>query len=129
MEENELKPVETAQEAETQPTRDEILAISRQENKQGDEREKNLYGKGLQIAYSIGVILIGVISLVNAIVVDKTPVELWIVYMGITSVWALYYGIKVGKHRPLFLTCGILCGIACIFFIVIWILGLCGVLL
>ncbi len=134
MEENENKPVEEVSQTEevstesVQLSREEILAISRNENKNGDEREKNLYGKGLQIAYSIGVILIGVISLVNSIVVGKTPVELWIVYMGITAVWALYYGIKVGKHRPLYLTCGILCSIVCVLFTVYWILGLCGVI-
>ena len=109
------------------PTRDEILESSREENKQGDEREKNIYGKGLQIAYSVGIILIGIISLVNTIVVDKTPVELWIVYMGITAVWSLYYGIKVDKRRPLFLACGIICSITFIFFTVSWILELCGV--
>lgn len=126
---NENKPLETTEETNAQLTREEILESSRKENKQGDEREQNLYGKGIRLAYSIGVILIGIISLVNAIVVDKSPAELWIVYMGMTAVWSLYYGIRVGKHRPLFLFCGIFCSLTCVFFIVIWILGLCGVVL
>ena len=83
----------------------------------------------MRIAYSIGVILIAVISLVNTIVLGETPVELWIVYMGITAAWSLYYGIKVNKRRPLFLACGIICSITCVFGTVIWILGLCGVVL
>ena len=127
MKEDELTSVEVKEETVTPPSRDEILAKSREENKQGDEREKIIYGKGLQIAFSIGIILIGIISLVNTIVVGKTPIELWIVYMGITAVWSLYYGIKAGKHRPLFLTCGIICSISFLFFTVTWILGLCGV--
>ena len=129
MEDKKIQPIEVTEEAVTPPTRDEILESSRVENKQGDEREKNIYGKALQIAYSIGIILIGVISLVNTIVVGKTPIELWIVYMGITAVWSLYYCIKVNKRRPLFLACGIICSIAFILFTVSWILELCGVAL
>lgn len=129
MENKENIPAETTAETNAQLTREEILEISRKENKQGDEREQNLYGKGMRIAYSIGVILIGIISIVNAIVIEKTPIELWMVYMGMTAVCLLYYGIKVGKNRPLFLACGIVCCIACVFFTVLWILGLCGVVL
>ncbi len=129
MENNENKPSDTTIETNAQLTREEILASSRKENKQGDERDKNLYNKGMRIAYSIGVLLIGIITIVNTIVLDKITAEIWIVYMGMTTAWSLYYGIKVRKHRPLFLACGIICGIACVFWIVYYILGLSGVAL
>ena len=128
MENDENKQAETTEEANSQLTREEILASSRQENKHGDEREQNINGKGMRLAYSIGILLIGIISLVNTIVLDKTPTEIWIVYMGMTAVWSLYYGIKVGKRRPLFLACGVICSITCVLFTVIWILELCGIM-
>lgn len=129
MENNENKPSESVEEADAQLTREEILESSREENKQGDERDRDLYNKGMRIAYSIGVFLIGIISIVNTVVLDKFTAEVWIVYTGMTTPWAFYYGIKVGKRRPLFIACGVICGIACVFYIVYWILGLCGVVL
>lgn len=129
MEDNENKPAKTTEEVNERLARDEILASSRKENKTGDEREQNLYGKGIQIAYSIGILFISIISIVNTIVLDKTPIELWIVYAAMTAVSSLYYAVRVGKHKPLFLACGIICGIACVFFTVMWILELCGVAL
>ena len=121
MEENENKEI-------TQLSREEILAISREENKNGDEREKQIYKNAIQIAYSIGLIMTGIILLVSSII-DKLPSELLIVYMGMSGTTGLYCGIKFTKHRRLFLASGIICLITCVFFIVFWILGLCGVVL
>lgn len=126
MENKEDKSTETSVNENKQLSREEILASSRKENKQGDEREINIFRKGLQIAFCIGIILIGVISLVNTLVVGSTPSELWIVYMGMTAVWSFYY-LKAGKRKPLFIACGVICSIACVLFTVSWILGLCGV--
>ncbi len=128
MENNESKPSATIK-ANAQLTREEILASSRKENKNGDERDQNLYNKSMSIAYSIGILLIVIITLVNTIVLDKITAEMWIVYTGMSTVWPLYFGIKVRKHRPLFLACGIICGIACVFWIVYYVLELCGVVL
>lgn len=129
MENNDNKSSEITEDANVQLTREEILESSRKENKQGDEREQDLYNKGVRLAYSLGVLLIGIITIVNTIVLNKIPTEIWIVYMGMTTVWSLYYGIKADKRRPLFLACGIICSIVCVFWIVYWILGLCGVVL
>lgn len=151
MEENENKPVEVAglkneaTEAEkqavmedalgeesAQPSRDEILAISRDENKKGDERELQVHYKAMNISYAVGVIIIGLIFLITAILGrgGKATKELMMVYMGMTATWSLYDAIKSGKsgkRRALYLTCGIICTIACLFYLVFWILELCGV--
>lgn len=129
MENNEHKPAENTEKVYEQLARDEILASSRKENKTGDEREQKLYGRGLQFAYSIGLLFIGVITMVNVTVLEKIPVELWIVYMAMTATSSLYNAIRIAKHRPLFLTCGIIGVIGCVFLTVSWILELCGVVL
>ena len=56
-----------------QPTREDILAASRNENKNGDEREKQIYKNAIQIAYSIGFILTCVIMLVSSVRVSFPP--------------------------------------------------------
>lgn len=126
MEENENKSVE---EEAVQPTREEILSASRRENKNGDERDNKIYLRGMQLAYSIGVVLISIVILTYSILDDKIiPKELMMVYMGMTTTWTLYYAVKSGKRRPLFISCGVVCAVAFVFFTVYWILGLCGVM-
>lgn len=110
-----------------QPTREEILAISRAENKNGDERERDIYKTAIQIAYSVGLLLTGIIIFVASIF-DSLPTELMIVYMGMSAATGLYCGIKSAQKRKLLLSCGVICSLLCVFFIVFWILELCGVL-
>lgn len=110
-----------------QPTREDILAASRNENKNGDEREKQIYKNAIQIAYSIGFILTCVIMLVSS-VMGKLSAELMIVYTGMSGTMGLYCGIKFTKRKPLFLACGAVCLFACAVFIVYWILQLCGII-
>lgn len=127
MEENEQNLTEEEVQPE-QPTRDEILAASRKENKNGDERETQTYNKALQLGYSVGFMCLALIMLVNIIVQDVLPVEMWISFSAIWATSGLYYGIKTNtKRRALFLTEGIFCSGTFIFFLVAWILRLCGV--
>lgn len=120
---------EPEQETKQPLSREEILAISRKENKNGDEREAQALRKGYQLAFSVGVLLIGVIVLVKVILSGKMPAELWIVYMAMLATWSLYYSVKTGKHKGLFIASGTLSFIACVFWTVYWILQLCGVVL
>ena len=83
----------------------------------------------MQLAYSIGVVLISIVILTYSILDDKIiPKELMMVYMGMTTTWTLYYAVKSGKRRPLFISCGVVCAVAFVFFTVYWILELCGVM-
>ena len=153
MEENEIKPVEqndteseatvtenkgveqsvgggqAATEESSQPSREEILAISRKENKNGDERDMQANQRGMGFAYSVGILICGLVYLVDVIVGREMPYELMMAYMGMTATWSIYYAIKNTKHRPLFWACGIVCAITFIFFTVFWILKLCGVVI
>lgn len=127
MQEDENKSQVVTEEADDKPTRDEILARSRAENRHGDERDNHIYKSAIQIAYSIGLILTGIIMLVSSIL-GELPAELMIVYMGMTGTMGLYCGIRFTKRKPLFIACGVICLIASAFFTVYWILQLCGVM-
>lgn len=125
--EEENKDFEERDEKAEQPAREDILAASRNENKNGDEREKQIYKSAIQVAYSIGFILTCVIMLVSS-VMGRLSAELMIVYTGMAGTMGLYCGIKFTKRKPLFLACGAVCILACATFIVYWILQLCGVM-
>lgn len=111
----------------TKPSREQILAISRKENKKGDEREVQENLKGMGFAYSVGILICGIVYLVDVLAGRETPVELMMAYMGMTAVWAIYYAVKTSKHRALFVACGVLSTVTFLFFTVFWILKLCGV--
>lgn len=125
MKENENKPAEGEA---VQPSREEILAASRKENKNGDEMDVQNYRRGMQLAYSVGVILVGIVTIVHTILDGKMPVEIWAIYLGMQATWTLYYTIKSNKYKPLFIACAVISLIAFAFFAVYWILQLCGVL-
>lgn len=129
-EEQTAEAEQTATEEENTPlSREDILEASRKENKNGDERDNKIYLRGMQLAYSIGVVLISIVILTYSILDDKIiPKELMMVYMGMTTTWTLYYAVKSGKRRPLFISCGVVCAVAFVFFTVYWILELCGVM-
>ena len=111
----------------TKPSREQIFAISRKENKKGDEREVQENLKGMGFAYSVGILICGIVYLVDVLTGRETPFELMMAYTGMTAVWAIYYAVKTSKHRALFVACGVLSTVAFLFFTVFWILKLCGV--
>ena len=127
MEEDFNQQTESTEKTETQLSREEILAISREENKNGDERDAQIYKRAMQLAFCIGVIVLGIIGIVSVIVIGETPIELYIVYMAMAAMMGLYCGIKSSKHRALFLAAGIVCTVAFVIMTVLWILKLCGV--
>ena len=127
MEENEIKTVEVTEEEVTQPTREEILAISREENKNGDEREKQYFLKANSFALSIGLVFAGIIILVSSLVQNRFPIEVMLITMAMQSAQAFIAARGVRKTRKLYLVVGIAEAVCAVFFLVFWILQLCGV--
>ncbi|MDE6691046.1 MAG: hypothetical protein K2K04_03665 [Clostridia bacterium] len=115
------------EEEKTQLSREEILAMSREENKNGDEREKQFYLKANSFALSIGLLLAGVIILVTSLVESRFPVEVMLITMAMQSVQSFIAARGVRKTRKLYLVVGIAEAVCAVFFLVFWILTLCGV--
>lgn len=91
--------------------KEEILAKSREENKDGDEREKQFLYKCAYIATAVGLILYGIISVVLAFT-DEMSYEMNIVTFAIIGTMYTIFGVKTTKRKPLFLAAGIVCLVA-----------------
>lgn len=96
MEENENKAVE---EEVAQPSREEILAMSREENKNGDEMKKNIYKTGAYLGFRVGVLIAIIFSAVDLIVNKGNTLllPLYCVIFGMMATNCIYIGIKEKK--------------------------------
>ena len=110
-------------------TKEEILAKSREENKSGDEREKQQYAIANSLGFSVGLMLAGIVVLISVICTDRLPVEVMFVVTAMQSVQALLIGVKVRRQRKLYLSVGIVECVLSVVFLILWILELCGVAL
>lgn len=130
MEEKEnLTEAEEVEEKTTALTKEEILAKSREENKSGDEREKQQYSIANSLGFSIGLMLAGIVVIISVICTDRLPVEVMFVVAAMQSVQAILIGVKVRRQRKLYLTVGIVECVMSVVFLILWILELCGVAL
>lgn len=134
MEEENNQPVEeNAGENEvaenSQPTREDVLAASRAENKHGDEMEMQWLAKAGTLAFSFGLLLAGIIELVTVIVKGYSPYEVLLIVCGMQTVNSLIVGIRGAKKtKKLYLALGGTFGVLTVIFTVFWILQLCGVM-
>lgn len=126
MEEENKIPEENAEKP-AQLTREEILAASREENKNGDERERQGVAKAGSLAFSTGLLIAGVILIVTAIRDDRFPAEIMLIVCGMQAVQNLVVAHGYRKLRKLYLTLGITQAVIAVIFLVFWILQLCGV--
>ena len=125
MEENENR---TLEEEATQPSREEILAMSREENKNGDEMKKNIYKTGAYLAFRVGVLIAIVFSVVSLIVNkgDTQLLPMYSVIFGMGATECIYIGLKE-KKKGLFALAVVL-AVVVVILIVLSILITCGVM-
>jgi len=107
--------------------KEKILAQSREENKNGDEREQQYLYKGAYLATAVGFLLYGIISIVLS-VLDRHSYEMNIVTFAMIGTMYTIFGMTTSKRKPLFLAAGIVCIAASVTALVAWILQLCGVI-
>ena len=129
MEENENKTVEVAEGEAAQPSREEILAMSREENKNGDEMKKNIYKTGSYLAFRIGIIIAIIISAVSLILgkSEELMLPMYSVVFGMMSTQSIYIGLKEKKKGLLALA--IVMAVSAAVLTVLTILMICGVIL
>ncbi|MCI8369416.1 MAG: hypothetical protein HFJ81_07285 [Clostridia bacterium] len=126
--EEENKDFEAREGKAEQPTREDILAASRNENKNGDEREKQSFAKAGTLAFSTGLVIAGIILIVTAIRGDRFPVEIMLIVCGMQAVQNIVVAVSNRKLMRLYLILGTVQAIIAVIFLVFWILQLCGVL-
>ncbi len=123
---DELKP-EAEPSEEGGRTKEEILEMSRKENENGDEREKQYYVKANSFAFSIGLLVAGIIILVTVITSGRCPAEILLITCAMQAVQSFVVALGNRKMKKLYLTIGIVECVLAVFFLVFWILQLCGV--
>ena len=104
--------------------KDEILAKSREENKNGDEREKTSRIKSSAISAAVGALLCMIFMIVEELVFDRHSIHLWIIYFGIQFTSNLLEYIEIKRRATLF-AC-ITFGIGMLLWITIYILECVG---
>ena len=131
MEENENKPVEVeevAEEEATQPSREQILANSREENKNGDERKKDVYKTAASLAFRVGLLIAIILSAV-CLILNKDGellLPMYSVVFGMMATEMIYIGKK--ENKKLWFALAIVMAVGAVVLTVLSILWLCGVL-
>lgn len=110
-------------------SKEAILAASRKENKNSDERERQGMLTANSLAMSVGLLIGGIVLLVSVIVTGKIPIEIWLIIGGMESVQFIVNAVKMSKQRVLYIVLSVLMCLCFIAFTVLWILELCGVAL
>ena len=84
-------------------TKEEILAKSREENKNRDEREKEVFYKAGQQACAVGGLVCMAVIILEAIFGKEFNTSIWAVYLSITGTMLLmkYLSLKK-KHELIF---------------------------
>ena len=118
---------EKVTEEKLQPTREEILAMSREENKNGDEKERQYFLKANSFAFCIGLMMAGIIILITSLVENRFPIEVLLITTAMQSAQSFIAARGMRKTRKLYLIIGIAETVCAVFFLVFWILTLCGV--
>lgn len=109
-------------------SREEILAMSRNENKNGDERERQYFQKGNSAAFATSLLIASVILLAAVIRDDRYPCEIMLLFTASQAVNSLIISKGAVKTRKVYLVLGIAFVILAVFFLVGWILQMCGVM-
>ncbi|MGN1060978.1 MAG: DUF6442 family protein [Candidatus Coproplasma sp.] len=110
-------------------SKEEILAASRKENKNGDERERQGVLTAQSLAMSAGLFIGGIVMIISVLVTGKIPIEIWLVIGGMEAVQFIGDAVKMSKQRVLNIVLSVLMCLCFISFVVLWILELCGVAL
>lgn len=100
--------------------KDEILAKSRNENKNGDEREEKIRLRSYAISAVIGASLCMVFVLIENAIFDRNATMMWIIYFGMIFSKSLLDAIKLKTKSDILFS--ILWGICFLIDIVVYIL-------
>lgn len=110
-------------------SKEEILAASRKENKNGDERERQGMLTAQSLAMSVGLLVIAIVMLVSLFVKGKPPCDVLMIQTAIITTQSIVNAVKMSRLRVFYIVSSVLLGLCSIAFTVFWILELCGVAL
>ena len=62
--------------------KEEILEMSRSDNRRGDERQKQISGKGARLGFMLGTVLCVFLGTVERGVFRRSSLAIWLIYFG-----------------------------------------------
>lgn len=104
--------------------KEEILAKSRQENKNRDMEDLEVQSWATGIAVKIGVMLCGLLSVLEAIFQGKPNMACWTIFFGVLGATMVLKFVRLRRKHELVV--GILYLGFCVFFFVMYVRGLIG---
>lgn len=104
--------------------KEDILKKSREENKNGDEREEKIKLNSYAMSAAIGGLLCMVFVLLETLLFGRITAHLWVIYSGILFSKSLLDAVKLKKRRDI--VCAVLWGIVCVLNIAVYILDCVG---
>lgn len=110
-------------------SKEDILAASRKENKNGDERERQGMLTAQSLAMSVGLFVIAIVMLVSLFVKGKLPCEILMIQSAIITTQSIVNAVKNSRYKALYIVSSVIVGLCFIFFALFWIVELCGVAL
>ncbi len=105
--------------------KDEILKKSREENKNRDFVEEEAVNRANAVAFSVGMMVCGLLSVLHAIFLESVEFSVWVVMWAISaSVFLVKYRRLHKRHELIF---GLFYGALSIFFFVLYLRRTLGV--
>ncbi len=104
--------------------KDEILARSREENKDRDFVEAAVQARANTIALAVGIIVCGLLSVLHGIFADTPDYSIWTVYFSVLATTMLVKFAKLRRRHEL--AFGLLYLGFCVFFLVFYLRDLLG---
>ena len=101
--------------------KDDILQKSREENKNGDEREEKIKLRSYAISAAIGALLSMIFVFIENVILDRNTTLIWIIYCGMMFSKNILDAIKLKKKSDIVLS--VLWGLCFVIYIVIYILN------
>ena len=86
--------------------KEQILAISRSENADLDERERNVYMRAGFFSRTVGAILCMILFVVEIVLNKSVNLSVWIIYLGMNLTTSLVQYVRL--KRKLFLLSGVI---------------------
>jgi len=104
--------------------KDEILARSREENRDRDFVEAEALNKANAVALSVGIIMCGLLSVLRVIFSDALDYGIWTVYFSVLTTTMIVKYVKLRRRHELML--GLSYAACCVMFFIFYLRDLLG---
>ena len=100
--------------------KEDILKRSREENKEGDEREERIKLRSYATSAAIGALICLLFVILEGYIFDRSTTHIWIIYCGMMFSKHLIDAIKLKKKNDVLWA--VLYGVICLIYVVLYVI-------